>query len=73
MLTGHSLLFLGEGRPSHQARRHPCRRWRVLDGRKLCVAWKPFYQPFAGLEGDPSNLGGVFDTDNPENPLADYT
>src|SRR5579872_5103248 len=34
---------------------------------------KPFYRPCAGLEQDPSNLGGVFDTDNPENPLADYT
>src|SRR5476649_1247080 len=40
VLTGHSLLFLGEGRRSHQARRHPFRRWRVLDGRKLCVAWE---------------------------------
>ncbi len=34
---------------------------------------KSFYQPFAGLEKDPSNLGGVFDIGNPENPLADYT
>jgi hypothetical protein len=34
---------------------------------------KPFYRPCAGIELDPSNLGGVFDADNPENPLADYT
>ncbi|MCJ1398026.1 hypothetical protein MMC11_001223 [Xylographa trunciseda] len=42
-------------------------------GENCALHGKPFYRPFAGLEGDPSNLGGVFDTDNPENPLADYT
>jgi hypothetical protein len=42
-------------------------------GENCALHGKPFYNPFAGLEKDPSKLGGVFDTDNPENPLADYT
>jgi hypothetical protein len=42
-------------------------------GENSALHGKPFYRPFAGLEGDPSDLGGVFDTDNPENPLAEYT
>ncbi|MEO8779412.1 MAG: hypothetical protein ABI389_12185 [Rhodanobacter sp.] len=42
-------------------------------GENCSLHGKPFYRPFAGLEGDPGNLGGVFDTDNPENPLADHT
>jgi hypothetical protein len=42
-------------------------------GENAALYGKPFYRPFAGLEGDPSNLGGVFNTNNPENPLADYT
>ena len=42
-------------------------------GENCALHGKPFYRPCAGLEQDPSNLGGVFDTDNPENPLADYT
>jgi hypothetical protein len=33
----------------------------------------PFYRPYAGLEQDPSDLGGVFDTANPENPLGNHT
>lgn len=42
-------------------------------GENCALHGKPHYRPFAGLELDPSNLGGVFDLDNPENPLADYT
>jgi hypothetical protein len=42
-------------------------------GENCALHGKPFYNPFAGLEKDPSKFGGVFDTDNPENPLADYT
>jgi len=42
-------------------------------GENCALHGKPFYRPFAGLEQDPSNLGGIFDTGNPENPLADYT
>ena len=42
-------------------------------GENCVLHGKPFYRPFAGLEQDPSDLGGVFDTGNPENPLADYT
>jgi hypothetical protein len=42
-------------------------------GENSALHGKPHYRPFAGLEGDPSNLGGVFDDDNPENPLVDYT
>jgi hypothetical protein len=42
-------------------------------GENCALHGRPFYRPFAGLEQDPSNLGGVFDIDNPENPLADYT
>jgi len=34
---------------------------------------RPRYRAFAGLELAPTNLGEVFDTDNVENPLADYT
>ncbi|HET9955270.1 MAG TPA: pectin acetylesterase-family hydrolase [Polyangiaceae bacterium] len=33
----------------------------------------PSYRPFAGPDQNPSEWGGVFDTDNPENPLADYS
>jgi hypothetical protein len=42
-------------------------------GESCALHGKPSYRPFAGLEQDPSELGGVFDTDNPENPLADYS
>jgi Pectinacetylesterase len=42
-------------------------------GENCALHGKPFYRPFAGLELDPSGLGGIFDTDHPENPLADYT
>jgi hypothetical protein len=31
------------------------------------------YRPFAGLADGPSDGGGIFDTDNRENPLAGYT
>lgn len=41
-------------------------------GENAALHRKPFYRPSAGLEEDPSNLGGVFDFDNPENPLNDY-
>jgi hypothetical protein len=34
---------------------------------------RPHYRAFAGLELDPTDLGGIFDTENVENPLADYT
>jgi len=30
-------------------------------GENTALHGKPFYRPFAGLEGDPSNLGGIFD------------
>jgi hypothetical protein len=42
-------------------------------GENCALHCRPHYHAFAGLEQDPSNLGGLFDTDNPENPLADYT
>jgi hypothetical protein len=42
-------------------------------GENCALHCRPHYGPFAGLELDPTNLGGVFDTDNVENPLADYT
>jgi hypothetical protein len=42
-------------------------------GETCALRGKSFYRPFAGLEDGPSDGGGVFDTDNPENPLADYT
>jgi len=42
-------------------------------GENAALHGKPFYRPFAGLEGDPSDLGGIFDIENPGNPLADYT
>ena len=42
-------------------------------GENCALHGKPFYRPFAGLEQDPSKLGGVFDLGNPENPLADFT
>ena len=42
-------------------------------GENCALHGKPFYRPFAGLEQDPSHLGGIFDTGNRENPLADYT
>jgi len=42
-------------------------------GENCALHGKPFYRPFAGLGDGPSDGGGIFDTDNPENPLADYT
>ncbi|RDL35849.1 Uncharacterized protein BP5553_06461 [Venustampulla echinocandica] len=42
-------------------------------GENSALHGKRFYRPYAGLDEDPSDLGGVFDSDNPENPLADYT
>jgi Pectinacetylesterase len=42
-------------------------------GENCALHGRPHYRAFAGLELDPTNLGGVFDTDNVENPLADYT
>ncbi|KAF4548189.1 Hypothetical protein D9617_31g064250 [Elsinoe fawcettii] len=42
-------------------------------GENAALYGKPFYQPFAGLSGDPSDFGGIFATENPANPLADYT
>jgi hypothetical protein len=42
-------------------------------GENCALHCRPHYRPFAGLELDPTSLGGVFDTDNVENPLADYT
>src|SRR5471032_1761277 len=37
-------------------------------GENSALHGKPTYRPFTGLEQDPSGLGGVFDTANPENP-----
>jgi len=42
-------------------------------GENCALHCRPHYRPFAGLELDPTPLGGIFDTDNAENPLADYT
>jgi hypothetical protein len=42
-------------------------------GENCALHCRPHYQAFAGLELDPTNLGGVFDTQHIENPLADYT
>lgn len=42
-------------------------------GENCALHGRPFYRPFAGLEDGPADGGGIFDTDNPENPLADYT
>ncbi len=42
-------------------------------GENCALHCRPHYRPFAGLELDPTHLGGVFDTGNAENPLADYT
>lgn len=42
-------------------------------GENCALHGKSFYRPAAGLELDPSGFGGIFDMDNPENPLADYT
>jgi len=42
-------------------------------GENAALYGRPFYRPFAGLEDGPADGGGIFDTDNPENPLADYT
>src|SRR5580704_13537326 len=42
-------------------------------GENCALHGKPFYRPFAGLEQDPSDLGGVFDIGNPENPLAFFS
>lgn len=42
-------------------------------GENCSLRGKSFYRPFAGFEQDPSKFGGVFDTENPENPFAGYT
>jgi hypothetical protein len=42
-------------------------------GENCALHGRPHYRPFAGLQDGPSDFGGVFDTDNAENPLADYT
>jgi hypothetical protein len=42
-------------------------------GENCALHCRPHYRAFAGLELDPTNLGGVFDIDNVENPLAGYT
>lgn len=42
-------------------------------GENCALHGKPLYHPFAGLQDGPSDFGGVFDTDNPQNPLADWT
>jgi hypothetical protein len=42
-------------------------------GENCALHGRPFYRPFAGLDLDPSDQGGIFDLHNPENPLADYT
>lgn len=42
-------------------------------GENCALHGRKFYHAFAGLESDPTGLGGVFDTDNVENPLAEYT
>ena len=42
-------------------------------GENCALHGRPFYRPFAGLEDGPTEGGGIFDTDNPENPVADYT
>ena len=58
---------------------HPTKLAVVFAGGGACwtgenseLHGKPFYRPFAGLESDPSDLGGIFDIANPENPLVDY-
>lgn len=42
-------------------------------GENCALHVRPFYRPFAGLGDGPSDFGGIFDSENPENPLADYT
>ena len=42
-------------------------------GENCALHGKPYYRPFAGLEQDPSKLGGVFGTDNPENRRVSFT
>ena len=42
-------------------------------GENCALHFRPHYRPFAGRELDATNLGGVFDTGNVENPLADQT
>jgi hypothetical protein len=42
-------------------------------GENCALHCRPHYRAFAGLELDPTGLGGVFDTQNIENPLADHT
>ena len=42
-------------------------------GENCALRGRSFYRPFAGLEDGPGDGGGIFDTDNPENPLAAYT
>ena len=42
-------------------------------GENCSLRGTPRYRPFAGLEQDPSKLGGVFDVGNPEDPFAGHT
>lgn len=42
-------------------------------GENCALDRKPFYRPFAGLGDGPAEFGGIFDSENPENPLRDYT
>jgi hypothetical protein len=42
-------------------------------GENCALHCRPHYRAFAGLELDPTGSGGIFDTDDVENPLADYT
>jgi Pectinacetylesterase len=41
-------------------------------GENCALHCRPHYRAFAGLDLDPTDLGGVFDTDNIENPIGDY-
>ncbi|HEX4198162.1 MAG TPA: hypothetical protein VHZ26_12035 [Caulobacteraceae bacterium] len=58
----------------------PARLALILSGGGACwtgencaLHGQPHYRPFAGLADGPSDFGGVFDTENPENPLAGHT
>ena len=42
-------------------------------GENCALHCRPHYRAFAGLELDPTHLGGIFDTENVGNPLSDYT
>lgn len=42
-------------------------------GENCALHGSPHYRAFAGLELDPTDLGGIFDTANVDNPLADFT